>query len=224
MMKIYGVPLSVHTRKVIVAAKLKGIPFDLSPVVPVIPGNPPPDWREISPTGLVPAIDDDGFRLADSTAITLYLERRQPQPALLPKDDQAYGAALALDAWVGGSLFRDVIHPIFHNQVVNPNINKTACDDEAVRAAKGRAAEAFAYLESLAPESFLVAGQLTIADLAVISNLVMFAYLGGRIDAARQPKLKAYFEHHIASPLLAGVLAEEAPYADRMGLDRSFIS
>ena len=29
MLKIYGVPISVHTRKVIVAARLKRLPFEL---------------------------------------------------------------------------------------------------------------------------------------------------------------------------------------------------
>jgi glutathione S-transferase len=35
MLKIYGVPLSVHTRKVIVVARLKGLPYEVVPVVPV---------------------------------------------------------------------------------------------------------------------------------------------------------------------------------------------
>ena len=41
MLKILGVPVSVHTRKVIVAAQAKGLPFEVVPVVPVIPDNPP---------------------------------------------------------------------------------------------------------------------------------------------------------------------------------------
>ena len=47
-MKIYGVPLSVHTRKVILAARIKEIPHEVEVVIPVIPDNPPPNWREIS--------------------------------------------------------------------------------------------------------------------------------------------------------------------------------
>lgn len=60
--KIYGVPFSVHTRKVMLAARLALLPFELVPVVPVRPDTLPADWRRISPTGLIPAIDDDGFR------------------------------------------------------------------------------------------------------------------------------------------------------------------
>jgi len=223
-MKIYGVPLSVHTRKVILAARIKEIAHEVEVVIPVIPDNPPPNWRDISPTGLIPAIDDDGFVLADSTAILLYLERKRPHPALLPANDRDYATALFLDLWSGSALFRNVIHPIFQNQVVNPNIRKVAADKAAIDTAlRQNAPEAFGYLEGLKPETFLVGGALSAADLAVVSNLILFHYLGHRIDASRFPKLQAYFARHIGSPVLASVLRDETPYAQQMGLDRSWL-
>lgn len=223
-MKIYGVPLSVHTRKVILAARIKEIPHEVEVVIPVIPDNPPPNWREISPTGLIPAINDDGFVLADSTAILLYMERKRPQPALLPSNDRDYGTALFLDSWAGSTMFRGVILPIFQNQVVNPNIRKVACDNAAVEAALTKAApEAFGYLESLKPEDFLAGGMLSIADLAVVSNLILFHYLGHRLDAARFPKLQTYFRRHVGSAALQSALKDETPFAQQMGLDRSWI-
>jgi len=223
-MKIYGVPLSVHTRKVIVAARLKEIPFELETVIPVIPGNPPSNWREISPTGLIPAIEDQGFRLADSTAIVAYLERKHPTPALLPADDREYGAALSLDAWAGSELFRGVIHPLFHNQIVAPKIRNVQGNQVMIDAAKNKAApEAFAYLESLDPEGYMVGGKLTIADIAIVSNLILFNYLGYRIEP-RFPKLNAYFRRHIEEPTLSVALGDEKPFVDQMGLDRSFLN
>jgi glutathione S-transferase len=222
-MKIYGVPLSVHTRKVIIAARLKQIDFDLDIVIPVIPGNPPPDWRAISPTGLITAIDDDGFILADSTAIIAYLERRQPAPTLFPADDKQYAAALALDAWAGAQLFRGVIHPLFHNQIVAPKIRNVPGNATAIDQAKDKAApEAFAYLEGLDLDGFIVGGALSIADIAIVSNLILFHYLGYRI-APSFPKLAAYFRRHVEAPVLGAALVEERPYVDQMGLDRSFI-
>lgn len=222
-MKIYGVPLSVHTRKVIVAARLKAIPFEMQIVIPVVPDNPPANWRDISPTGLIPAIEDDGFRLPDSTAIIHYLDGKYPEPALLPADTKELGAALFLDAWAGSALFRNIVHPIFHNQVVKPKISKTVADQGAIDTAMNRAApEAFAYLEALDLDDFLVGGKLTIADLAVMSNLITFHYLGRRIDS-RFAKLNAYFRRHLESPVLGAALAAEKPFVDQMGLDRSFI-
>ena len=95
MLKIHGVPISVHTRKVIVAALAKGLPHEVIPVVPVIPGNPPPNWRELSPTGKIPAITDGDFTLADSAAICAYLERLHPAPPLYPRRARLRAGAVA---------------------------------------------------------------------------------------------------------------------------------
>jgi len=224
-LKIYGVPFSVHTRKVIVAARLKGIPYEVVPVAPVNPATLPPNWSAISPTGLVPVIEDAGFSLADSTAIVLYLERKVPTPALLPSDDKAFAAALALDAWAGSELFRSVGHPLFHNQVVFPVLRKQPGDQAAIDAALQSAApKAFDYLESLAGGAFLIGDALSIADVAVVSNLLLFNYLGHRIDAARYPKLTRYFGTHLDSSPLASVLKDEKPVVQSMGLDTSILS
>jgi glutathione S-transferase len=220
-MKIYGVPLSVHTRKVLLAAKLKAIPYELQVCIPVAPETLPANWRALSPTGLIPVIDDGGYLLADSSAIIHYLERKRPNPALLPEGDKALGEALFLDAWAGGTLFRDVVHPIFHNQIVNPNIKKIAADAASIDEALVKAQAAFAYLESRAPRDFLVGESLTIADLAVVSNLINFHYLGRRIEPRFQ-KLSTYFQRHLDSRLIRHALGEEAPFAEQMGLDRSF--
>lgn len=221
-LKIYGVPFSVHTRKVIMAARLKAIPYEVVPVIPVIPDNPPANWRAISPTGLIPAIDDDGYVLPDSTAILLYLDRKHPQPALIPSDAKDGGTALFLDSWAGSVLFRQIMYPLFHNQIVAPNIAKRPGDRGAIDAViEQRVPEAFGYLEQRGPSRFLVGGALSIADLAVVSNLVLFHCLGWRIDADRYPRLGAYFHEHRAS--LAPVLEIERPFVDAVpGLASSF--
>ena len=64
MLTIHGVPLSVHTRKAIVTAILKDLDYRFEVVIPVIPDNPPPNWSTLSPTGLIPVLQDGGFTLA----------------------------------------------------------------------------------------------------------------------------------------------------------------
>lgn len=223
--KIYGVPLSVHTRKVILAARVKGISHEVVPVIPVIPDHPPPNFRELSPTGLIPAIDDDGYTLADSTAIVLYLERKSPEQPLLPAQPRDYGRALFLDAWAGAELFRRIVHPLFHNQVVGPRIRKQPGDQAAIEKALNDALpQAFGYLEKLSPEAFLVGTGLSLADLAVVSNLIMFHYLGYRIDPNRYPRLAAYFLRQRTALTWVAALQDERPFAENMGLDRGFLS
>jgi glutathione S-transferase len=81
MLTIYGVPISVHVRKTLVTANLKGIEHTIDPVIPF---NPPPNWNALSPAGLIPAMQDGDITLAESTAICFYLERKKDGPAVLP--------------------------------------------------------------------------------------------------------------------------------------------
>src|SRR5271170_5800820 len=101
-------------------------------VIPVVPGQPPSNWSTLSPTGLIPVIQDGDYTLADSTAISLYLEKKQPSPSIMPVDLRQYGRALWFDAYAGGTLFRLVVHPLFHQSVVTPNIQKAATDKSLV--------------------------------------------------------------------------------------------
>jgi glutathione S-transferase len=223
--KVYGVPFSVHTRKVIVALRLKQIPYEVIPVAPVNPATLPPDWPRISPTGLIPAIDDAGFLLADSSAIVQYLERKAPEPPLLPSESKAYVRALALDAWAGSELFRRIIHPIFHHQIVFPVLRKQPGDQATIDAALNSAAPAaFAYLEQQLDGASLVGDEPSIADVAVVSNLLLFHYLGHRLEAARYPKLARYFRAQLDWPVLASVLKDERPMVEGMGLDTSVLA
>src|SRR5262245_42300397 len=127
MLKIYGVPISVHTRKAIVLALAKDLPHEVVPVVPVIPDNPPPNWRELSPTGKIPALGDGAFAVSDSAAICAYLERLRPEPAFYPREPRDYALALSLEQYAG-TLFREVVHPLFHEVFVHPRLRNIPTD------------------------------------------------------------------------------------------------
>src|SRR5262250_2379598 len=99
MLKIYGVPISVLTRKAILAAKEKGIAYENEPVIPFAP---PPGWDKLSPTGKIPVMADGDLLLRDSSVICAYLERRQPDPALYPSDTHDYVQALWLEEFADG--------------------------------------------------------------------------------------------------------------------------
>lgn len=220
MITIYGVPFSVHTRKAIIAAALKGIPHEVKPVIPF---HPPENWTSLSPTGLIPALTDGDFKLADSTAICHYFERIRPEPALLPKDHKLAAAALFLDAYAGGTVFRQVVHGLFVQKVIRPKILERATDDAAIAAIMMQVQPpVFDYLDSASANEFLVGDQLSLADIAVMSNLINYCYLGFRIDAGRHPRLLKYFDRHVASDPFATALRNERPFAEQLGLDRSF--
>ena len=77
-------------------------------------------------------LQDGDFTLADSTAICLYLEKKQPAPADPAGRCEGYGRALWFDAYAGGTIFRHVVHPLFVQTVVNPNIHKEPTDKAVI--------------------------------------------------------------------------------------------
>jgi glutathione S-transferase len=224
MLTIHGVPLSVHTRKVIVTAILKRMEYKLEVVIPVIPDSPPPNWNTLSPTGLIPVLQDGEYTLADSTAICCYLEKKQPAPAILPRDVREYGRALWLDAYAGGTIFRHMVHPLFHQTVVNPEINKVPADKSVIdNVLTNVQPKILNYLNAQIDGKFLVGNELTLADIAIVSNFIVYQYMGYKIDTAKYPKFSKYLKEIAASDAYRRALDGEKPFVANMGLDRHFL-
>jgi glutathione S-transferase len=221
MLKIYGVPISVHTRKVIVTAIAKKLRYENEPVIPF---NPPPGWDELSPTGKIPVVADGDLVLRDSSVICTYLERVYPEHPLYPAETRDLMQALWLEEYADGTIFREVIHGLFFQKVVRPNILKQETDGAAVAKILNDAVpRVFGYLERTIDGAHLVAGRFGIADIATVSNLINFHYLGYRIDARRFPKLAAYFGGSLRQPAIETALRAEQPVAASLGLDQSLL-
>ena len=224
MLKVYGVPISVHTRKVIMTARFKRIPLEVVPVAPLLPDTVPPDWQHLSPTGKIPVLVDDDFLLGDSAAICAYLERKQPAPALYPEGDRDFAWTLSLEQYAGGTLFRDVVHPLFHQAIVNPRLKKIATDQAQVDiVVQRKIPEVYGYLDSIAGQGFFAGPRVSVADLAVVSNLVTVQYVGYPLDRARYPKLANLVDRTIRLPEVKAALRDEQPAVRQMGLDGAFL-
>ncbi len=224
MLKIYGVPISVHTRKAIVAAIEKNLHFEVIPVIPVMPGNPPPNWRQISPTGKIPALVDGDFVLFDSAAICAYLERLQPTPSLYPQDAQAFAQALSLEQYAG-TLFSSVVHPLFDEVFVNPKIRNIPTNRDKINQVLSNAVpEMFGFLNGIVTQYFLTGSSLSIADIAVASNLVNFQHIGFDLQREKFPNLAALFDRTVRHPAVKEALRREQAVVDSMGLAKSFLA
>jgi glutathione S-transferase len=221
MLTIYGVPISVHVRKTLVTANLKGIEHKVDPVIPF---NPPPNWNALSPTGLIPAMQDGDLTLAESTAICFYMERKKATPAVLPADTNACSRVLFLDGYAGW-FFRSVVHGLFFQKIITPAILKGTTDQSAIDSILATTQpKVFQYLESKAGGKFLVGDSLTLADIGIVSNLINYQYLGFPIDGAKYPQLARYVRGIIALEPFQRALSNERPFADQMGLERGFLA
>jgi glutathione S-transferase len=220
-MKIYGVPISVHTRKVIVAAIEKKLPYELDPVIPF---NPPAGWDELSPTGKIPVCTIGDLTLRDSAVICAYLERKHPAPALYPKDDAAYAQARWFEEYAGSTIFRDVVHGLFFQKIIRPNILKQCTDAQVIdNILKGAMPKTFAYLERSLGSHHFAGDRLSIADIAMASNLINYHYLGYRIDGLQYPRLADFFDNTLRQPSIARAVQQEQKVAAGMGLDQAFL-
>ena len=68
-------------------------------------GRPMLELRRRGRIGKVPALDIDGELICDSTDIAYELERRVPQPAVLPADPRERALCHALEEWADESLY-----------------------------------------------------------------------------------------------------------------------
>jgi glutathione S-transferase len=222
-MKLHGVPLSVHTRKVQLALRAKGLDHDLNVVIPIAPETLPANWDRLSPTGLIPVIEDGDFILPDSGAILQYLDAKHPATPVIPADPQDRGRALWIEAYLG-AFFRDVLHPLFHQRVVAPMQGGAPDTGVTDRVLSEIAPRYFGYLEREIRNDWLVGEALSIADIAVGANLVLFHYLGETISPARYPALAAYFRRLVGTPIFVEQLAAEKPFAKQMGFSQASLA
>jgi len=219
MLKIYGVPISVHTRKVIVVSIIKNLPYEVIPVVPVMPDKLPANWRELSPTGTIPALTDGDFTVADSTAICTYLDRSHKADPVYPQPPRELAQVLSLEAYAGERLFRSVVRELFYEVFVRPKVQNRPTDKANVeRVLTQELPEIFARLDRFAAGDYLVGGKLSMADIAVASNLVTFDYAGFDLDRKSYPRLAALVDRMLALPAFQQALRAERPVAESMGL------
>jgi glutathione S-transferase len=215
MLKIHGVPFSAHTRKVIVAAIEKGIPHE---IVPVIPLTPPPGWTEISTLGLIPAIQDGDFTLADSSVICQYLDRAYSGASLYPGDAREYARALWIEEFVDGGLAPHVLRGLLMQRVFAPKFLNKAPDEALIHTSLTHMIPArFAYLEQVLTGDWFVANAFSIADVTVASILVNFHFAGEVIDTGHYPRLARFLRRALARPSLRQALQAEMPAAKSVG-------
>jgi glutathione S-transferase len=162
--------------------------------------------------------------MRDSSVICAYLERAHPARPIYPAEPRAFAQALWLEEYADGTVFRDVVHGLFFQKVIRPNLLKQPADTAAVSAILERAVpKVFGYLERAIDGEVLVGGRFGIADIALLSNLINMHYLGYRIDASRYPRLAAYFAGGLRQPSIETALRGERSAAAGMGLDLTFL-
>lgn len=203
-MIVYGTSVSPFVRKVLVALFEKGIPFEHKPV-PFHADDP--GFKAASPTGKIPAIDDEGYLLPDSTAILHYLDARYPQTPLIPAEAHARGRAVWFDEYGDTELFPTLIIP-FVERFLKPRLMKQEGDEAKAQTA---IAEKFPplldYLEGQLEGEYIVGNAFSIADISVATNFHNLRLAKFEVDGSRWPKLAAFVSRTLDRPSFASAIA-----------------
>lgn len=197
---LYGYFRSSAAYRVRAALAWKGIAFETKPVHLVKGEHSAPDYLELNPQGLVPALKIDGQILGQSMAILEYLEETRPDPALLPKD----AAGRALVRWMTQLIVAD-IHPINNLRVGKYLRGPLGQGDEAVTVwMRHWMAEGFQALESLVGAhggAFCHGDTVSFADICLVPQMYNARRFG--VELADFPRLSAIDEACATLPAFA---------------------
>ena len=166
--RLYDYWRSSAAYRVRIALNLKGLAYTSVPVNLLASEQMGETYRDTNPQGLLPAIEIDGRRLVQSLAIIDYLDRRFPDPPLLPADPFARADAMALALVVACD-----IHPPLNLRMMRRLKNDLGIDDEGrARWTAHWMAEGLAAMEAMAGDSPYLAGDRPgMPDLCLVPQL-----------------------------------------------------
>src|SRR5919106_4037144 len=181
MIKLYTYGPSSNSRKVRAALMEKGLEFTRINIDLSKREQKAPDYLKIHPFGQVPALDDEGFILYDSTVINEYLEDEYPYPPLMPKDSEGRAQARLMED-LRDSHFNPAAAQLYR-ELRKPEGER---DQKAIEQARAKITDCFDRIEKELEGREYLAGPFSLADIAFIPNIDTLDRIQVQID----PKYK----------------------------------
>jgi glutathione S-transferase len=206
-LRIYGIARTRAFRALWVAKEL-GLDYEHVPIEIGAAGARTAEYLAINPNGRLPAIEDDGFVLWESLAITLYLAKKHSTGRLYPAALEDEAKCWQWSLWALNEVDRGVNIWSLHAVRLPPEDRDPQKLGEALKVIAGP----FRVLDAaLADRPYLVGDDFTVADLnvaAVISRAI-------DMDHSATPRLGAWLKRCLERPaaLAARRLREEADAA-----------
>ncbi len=199
-LRIYGIARTRAFRALWMAEELgldyRHVPIEIGPA-----GARKPEYLAINPNGRLPAIEDDGFTLWESLAITLYLAKKHGQ--LYPTTLEGEARAWQWSLWAVQEVDRGVNIWSLHAVRLPPQERDSQRRAEALKVLEAP----FKVLEgALAGRPYLLGEEFTVADLnvaAVISRAI-------DMDLSATPRLARWLERCLERPAARTALALRA--------------
>jgi glutathione S-transferase len=190
--RIIGSYLSPYVRKVLVCLDLKGVPYEIDPIVPFLGDD---RFSQLSPVRRIPVLVDARITLADSSVICQYLEDRYPQPALYPADIYDRARARWLEEYADSRMGEVFIWRLYNQVAIRPAVWGEKADAAVLdKALNEEIPHVLDYLEAQVPAAGFFFGAISIADIAVATFFRNAAFARFRIDATRWPATAAFVD------------------------------
>lgn len=199
MLTVYGRATSSNVQAVMWGIAELGLTCERLDYGHVHGGLDTPEFRAMSPHGLVPVIRDGDLVVWESCAILRYLAARYGDGgAFWPADPVARARVDMWAEWGKTSFCTAFTGPIFWLRV-----RTSAADRDEAALARGLAGfdRALAILEEQIGDGPYVCGDFTLADIVI--GHVLYRYFDIDIPRADRPGIVAYYERLKARPAFA---------------------
>lgn len=190
MLTIVGSYISPYVRKVLVCLDIKGIPYEIDPIVPFY-GND--DFARISPLRRIPVLLDGELAIPDSTIICEFLEECYPQPALYPTDPAQRARARWLEEYADSRMGEVFIWRFFNQLTIRRFVWGETPDPEVVKKSRGvEIPDILRHLETQLPEAGYLFGDICVADIAIAAFFRNIDLARAEIDMSAAPRTAAF--------------------------------
>ncbi len=172
---LYGPAYSTYTRSARLAMEEKGVDYDLVEV-DFLQGPMPAEQIERHPFAKVPALQHNGFKLYEVTAIGRYIDEEFDGPALQPSDSKERARMNQIISILDSYTYSCTVVQLVIQRLVMPMLGNQP-DEAAIAEALPMIGTCMSTLSELrADNTFLASDQLTLADLHFVP---IFDYFQG---------------------------------------------
>ena len=185
-MKLYSHPISTVSRPILLLAADENIALDVQQVDLFKGEHKQPAYLAINPSGQVPTVDDDGFRLTESSAILKYLAEKTGSRAY-PTGAQQRARVNEVMDWFNTGLYRDFGYGLIYAQTLPDYIYSDAAVQSATLARAQKKANHWLGIldQSLlgAYNKFVCGSDITLADYLGICFITLGEVTHLKFDA-----------------------------------------
>ncbi|XP_017026652.1 uncharacterized protein [Drosophila kikkawai] len=183
-MDLYYYPVVSACRNVLMVAKALGLELNKTLVNTLKGEQLSPEFIKINPQHTVPTLVDNGFILWESRAITIYLvEKYGKDDSLYPKDPQ-------IQAVINQRLYFD--HSNMYGSLAAYYFKAFLTGKFGSEEDLKKSTDTFEFLNSfLEGQDYLACDHLTLADIAILSNVANFDALG--FDISKYPNVARWY-------------------------------